>query len=106
MLELLSYLFAHLPTDFQFVVAFMVAGCCEFDLKLRSKLVDKMVEAQDEASTVLVEISARNTYAFFIAVRLADATSVTLFCVVAIAFVLHLKTAIQTSKQYNRITVE
>ena len=42
--QLLSYIFINIPADFQFLVPFMVAATHALDKRVRSNLVDKMME--------------------------------------------------------------
>ena len=77
--EVLSYLFFNPPANLQFLVPFMIAACREFDLRIRSTLVDKMMGEQDEPAVALIDITVNSTYAFFITIRLADADMETVF---------------------------
>ena len=101
--EILSHLFYNFPDTFQFLVPFLVAGCREFDKLLLSKLVTKMMGAQDEAATTLVAILINSSYSFFIAVRLVGSTYATLCSVVAIDFCIHLKSTFQIIKEFRRV---
>ena len=102
-LELLSHLFLNPPADLQFIVPFMIVAFREFDLLTRLKLVDKIMKHKDEPAAVLVNISVNATYASFVAVRLPDAENATVFCVVAIEFVLHMITTYQIIKEHKKI---
>ena len=87
--EVLSYLFDNIPTDFQFLVPFMVAFSRALDKRVRSYLVDKIMGKQDEPATALLEITISSTYSSLIAVRLTRATPATVFCTVSIDLFLH-----------------
>ena len=104
--EILSYLFDSFPPSFQFLVPFLVAGCREFDKRLLSKLVTKMMGAQDEAATTLVTILMSSSYSFLIAVRLVGSTYATICSAVAIDFCIHLKSTLQIIKEFRRVKDE
>ena len=95
--EVLSFLFSNVPISFQFLVAFLVAACRELDKRVRSKMVDNMMGEQDEPAKALISITISGTYGFFIAVRLAGASFLTVVCVLAIDFFLLLKIFTLTS---------
>lgn len=102
--EVLNYLFVNLPTYFQFLTPFMVAVCYEFDLKVRSKLVEKMTGDPEESAMALVYITVNATYAFFIAIRLAEAEISTVIMVLAVEFALHFKIAYEIINEHKKIT--
>ena len=104
--EVLSYCFENFPSNLQFLVAFMIAACREFDYQMRSKLVDKMVGDQGEPATALLAITVSAHYTFFIAVRLADAEFTTMCCVLGIDFALHLIFTIQIINENRKVAVE
>ena len=101
--EILSYLFDNLSDTFQFLVPFLVAGYREFDKRLLSKLVSKMIGVQQEAATALVAIIISSNYSFFIAVRLVGSTYATMCSTVVIDFFIHLKSTFQIIKDFKRI---
>ena len=104
--ELLTYAFYNIPSKFQFLSVFMIAVCREFDFRMRSKLVDKMMGDPDEPGIALNAITFTTLWAIFIAVRLADAEFSTLCVVLAIDFALHLKFTIEIIEEHKKIAVE
>ena len=68
--EMLSYLFVNPPLDLQILVPFMIVACREFDLRIRSKLVNKMTEEPDEPSAALNEITVNALYGTFLQLNL------------------------------------
>ena len=102
-ISVISYLFTNLPEAFQFLVVFMVAACREFDKRMRTHLVTKMMGTLDEPATVLVAINTSVFYSFYVATKLAGATGTTVFCVVSIDFALHSHITFQLIKQYNKV---
>ena len=104
--EVLSYLFVNPPLDKQILVPFMIVACREFDLRIRSKLVNKMTEYPDEPSAALLEITVNALYGTFIAIKLADAEPATVWCMVVIEFFLHMKTAYRIISERNRVVVK
>ena len=85
--EVLSYVFANLPEAFQFLVAFMIAACREFDKKVKTQLVATMMGTIDEPGSVLLAITTGAFFSSFIANRIAGTTVATVFCIVSIVSV-------------------
>ena len=104
--EVLSFLFVNPPAGLQILVPFMIVACREFDLRIRKKLVNKMTEEPDEPSTALVEIAVNAFYGTFIAIKLADAETATVWCMVTIEFFLHMKSAYLIISEKNRVVVK
>ena len=77
----------------------MMVACREFDLRVRSRLVDKMMGNQNEAATALLEILVNATYSFFIANKFPDAEITTIIFVFTIEFALHLRMTYQLIKE-------
>ena len=105
-LEVLSYLYFNPPANLQFLVPFMIAACREFDLHIRSKLVDKMMGEEDEAAAALIDVTVNSTWAFFITIRLANAEMETVFVVLVIDFLIHLRTTYQIIKEHRTVADE
>ena len=91
-MELLAHLFLNPPAGLQFLWPFIMATCREIDARIRSKLIDKIMGDQDEPAAALNDISVNTTYSLFIAIRLVDAEVATVYCLVILEFVLHLRT--------------
>ena len=104
--EFLSFLFLNPPGGYQFLVPFVIAACREVDLRIRSKIVKKMTGDEDVSSAALLDIAVNVTYASFVAIRLADAKTSTVYSVVAMEFVIHLAMTYQVIKEYIKIAVE
>ena len=101
--EFLSYLFSNLSTTFQFLVPFFVAACREFDKRVRTKLVNKMMGKQDEPASALLAITVSSFYTFFMAIRLTGATYATVSCFVSIDFMLHSHATYKLIHEYKKI---
>ena len=104
--EILSYLFANAPFGFQFLVPFLVAGCRELDKHVKSKLMNKMNGSQDESAKVLVAVQVSCQFSFFIAIRLVDASLLTICSTVAIDSVLHLKMTYEIIKELRKVYID
>ena len=104
--EILSFLFANAPVKFQFLVPFMVAGCRELDNRVRSKLMTKMNQSQDEAAKILVAVQVNCNFSFFIAIRLVDATLPTICSTVAIDFALNSKMTYEIIKDFRKVNID
>ena len=106
LVEVLSYLFFNLPANMQFLVPFMIAACREVDSRIRSKIVEKMMGELGEPAYALLDVTVNGQYAFFITIRLADAESATVFTVVAIDLILHLRLTYQIINENRKVAVE
>ena len=106
LVEVASYLFFNLPANMQLLVPFLIAACREVDSRIRSKIVEKMMGEIDEPASALVDVTVNGVYAYFITVRLADAEIATVFTVVAIDFILHLRLTYQIINEHRRVEVE
>ena len=104
--EILSYLFANSPAALQFIVPFIVSARREFDKRVRSKLVNKIMGQQDESAAVLLTATVNSTNAFFIAVRLVGAELSTVVCAVAIDFIFHMRAAYKIINEHTKVTNE
>ena len=102
--ECLSYLYANVQVEFQFLVPFMVAGCRDLDKRVLSKLVTKMMGVQDEAATALVVTAVASGYSFFMSIRLVGAEFATLCCTIFIDFFLHLRMTIRIIKEIRKVS--
>ena len=104
LLEIVSTLFINLPSDFQFVVAFILPACRELNRYVTSKLVNKMMEQKDEEAYVLIGINVNAQNAFFIATRLINAERATVACFVGVDFIFHLSLTYQIIKGERKIS--
>ena len=104
--EVLSFLFANIPSGYQFFVIFMVAGCREFDKRVRAKLITKMMGALDESAVALLGVLVSSDYSFFMAIRLVGAEVATICCNVTMDLFLHAKMTRQIIKQYKVVNPE
>ena len=104
--EVLSNLFTNIPSDFQFVVALIVAACRELDKRVRSKIVTKMMGKQDEPAAALLTIFISSFYGFFMAVRLTGSTLETICCFLFVDQFLHSRATFKIIRQYKRVKVD
>ena len=104
--QILIFLWQKLPDDFQFLIAFLVAGIRELDQRVQSKLVRRMVGIQDESATALLSIAVSSRWSFFIAIRLVGAEFSTILCIVVIDFVLHMRKTYKIIKESKRINTQ
>ena len=104
--EVLSNLFTNIPSDFQFVVALIVAACRELDKRVRSKIVTKMMGKLDEPAAALLTIFISSFYGFFMAVRLTGSTLETICCFLFVDQFLHSRATFKIIRQYKRVKVD
>ena len=102
--EGLALLFFYFPEGFQFLVAFIIAGCRDLDKRVRSNMVTKITGIQDEASTVLLVVIISTVWGLFISSRLLASEILTICCITAIDFALHLKKTLQIIKSCIKTT--
>ena len=86
----LSIIFKKLPTNFQFVIAFIIPILREGNKRILSQFVQSMAGKENERANVWMSISLNIHYAFFITIRLAGAGNITVFSIMAIDFLFHL----------------
>ena len=104
--EILSFLYTKIAAEFQFSVAFLLAGCREFDKSVRMKLLDKMMRKMDEEAIGLLTTQVNSSYAFFIAIRLVKAEWATMISTVAIELILHLRMTLQIIQDRRKLNGE
>ena len=104
--EALSLLFASVPASFQILIIMLVVGCQKFDMKFRSKLINKMMGQQDEAGMVLLSVNVGVLYSIFISVRLVGAELATVCCSVFIGFVSHFIMTYHIIKDFRKVTID
>ena len=102
-LKMLSYLYSNPPANLQILLPFILAACRELDLQIRSKLVNKMMGDEDEAAVALIDTTVNSTFAFFIAIRLANAKMETVFVILAIDFIIHLRTSYKIINEHRTV---
>lgn len=105
-LEILTYLFANPPGGLQFLVPFVVVGCRETDRYLRATLITWIMGIQNEPAAILNAINVSTTYTSFITIRIVGTEVSTIFCTVAVDFILHLKTTHEMIKGFTRVGAE
>ena len=88
--DVLSIIFNKLPTNFQFVVAFIIPLARESNKRVLSQFVEAMAGKEDERANVWMCITINIHYALFITIRLAGAENITVFSIMTIDFILHL----------------
>ena len=101
--EILSYVFKNLPTEVQFLVAFLIAGCREFDLRVRAKIITNMMGEEDETGMAFNDIIVDVHYANFVSTRLDEAELTSILCFVAIDFGYHLITTYGIIREHRKI---
>ena len=88
--DVLSIIFKKLPSNFQFVIAFIIPLLREGNKRFLSKLVRTMAGKEDERANVWMSISLNIHYALFITIKLAGAENITVFSIMIIDFIFHL----------------
>ena len=104
--EGISIVFKALSGDWQWIIAFLILLLKRFETFVQSRLVNRMLGGQDEASKVLLGLSINSAYSFLIAVRLPDAEIITVCCIVAVDFLLQLKITLKMVQLHNFVTDE
>ena len=101
--EVLSILFAHAPSGFQFLVVFLLAACQKFDTKIRNKMIIKMMGETNEEAMAILTIDINVLYSSFIAVRLTGAEWATVCASVLTGFILHLQLTYRIIQDFGKI---
>ena len=102
--EILAFLFTNLPSEWQWIMAFLIPSLRELDKSIRSKMVTKMAGNKDEKARVLLGIAINLFYALFVAIRFVGAEPATAYCIMTVDFVLHLRMTYQTIQVHNSVT--
>ena len=104
--EVLSYFWKNFTQDWKFVLAFLIAACRECYFQVGMILVDKMMDSINDSSIALLTVNVNTTYGMFLATRLTGANLATVCCILAIDFIIHLKTTYQVIKEHRKIGIE
>ena len=86
----LSTLFKKLPSNFQFVIAFIIPLLRQYNKRVLSQFVNAMAGKEDDRANVWMNISLSIHDALFITICLAGAENVTVFSINTIGFIFHL----------------
>ena len=104
--EVISYLFENAPTELQFIVPILVAGCQKSDMNVRVKLITNMMGEQDGPAMILLTTNVSVLYAGFITVRLVGAEWSTICSSVFTGFFLHLRLTYRIIQRFKQVNDE
>ena len=104
--DILSILFKNTPLYLEWLFAFVVPCFREMNKRVLTKLVHRMAGSDNEAANVLLVMNVNVHYALFIAIRLSGSHISTVCCMLAIDFILHLKTAHNLIQNQRKVTVD
>ena len=96
-------LFIVLSGYLELIAACLISLLKQLHYIMCSKLVDRMVGGQDEASKVCLGLSIYSAYSFFIAARLPNVEIFTVFVMIAFDFFLHLKMTYKIVQLHNMV---
>ena len=102
----LTILFESLSAELQILMAAIIPLCRSFDLWIVSKLVVKMSGTDNELANTLYSVSMNLEFAVFVAVMLADANDLTVYCMLGAEFALHLVSCYQIIKRLKKNRVD
>ena len=98
----LSILFKVLSGELQFLMAIFIPFCRSFDSWVLSKLVYKMTREENETAFIFLNVSVTLDFAIFVAVMLASSNDLTVYCILGVEFLLHLKSCLSIIRDKNR----
>ena len=98
----LSILFKVLSDELQFIMAIIIPICRSFDSWVLSKLVFKMSGKENEAARIFLIVSVTLDFAIFVAVMLASSNDLTVYCILGVEFLIHLKSCFDIIRHKNQ----
>ena len=101
--QVMLILFIVLPGYLELIAACLISLLKQLHYFVNSKLVDRMVGGQEEASQVCLGLSIYSAYSFFIAARLPNVEIYTVFVMIAFDFFLHSKMTYKIIQLHNMI---
>ena len=102
----LSILFETLPEDFQFLMSIFVPICRFVDSLILSKLVTKISGNHNQLANIFLNVSIYMDFAVFVAVMLASANNATVYSILGVEFMLHLKACYHIIRSKTRTRTE
>ena len=102
----LSILFETLPEDFQFLMSIFVPICRFVDSLILSKLVTKISGNHNQLANIFLNVSIYMDFAVFVAVMLASANDITVYSILGVEFMLHLKACYHIIRSKTRTRTE
>ena len=104
--DALSVGFKTISGNYQFIFALLIPAAKEMNKRVLSKLVARMVGNEDERANVLFSAGLNIHYAFFVALRMNGAETLTIVCIVVVDFLLQLWMVYQIIQLNPKVTAE
>lgn len=99
----LTIIFENLAAELQVMMAILIPLCRSFDHWIISNLVVKMSGRNNERANTLYSVSINLDAAVFVAVMLASANDLTVYCILCTEITLHLVSCYQIIKRSKKI---
>ena len=95
-----------LPSNFQWTVCIVIPVIRLLNSKILSRLVLKMTESDDEIAKFTLNIEVISMFTFYIAVTLTNSDEITVFSLLAVEFLLHIRQCYYIIKWTRRVDAD
>ena len=99
----LTITFETLPPEYQWVMSILVPSCRSLDSWILSKVVNKMSGKDNKLASILFSVALVIDFAVYVAVMLSTANDMTVYCILAAEFILHLFSCYQIIRLQKKI---
>ena len=100
----LSILFEIIPIHSQWIMAILIPFFRKLNLWIVSKITLRIVGPDNQRASFTVASSITSIYILFIAIQLSSASKVTVYSILGVKFVLHLRTCYQIVSLQRKVT--
>ena len=87
----------------QWIMALLIPSCRAFNTKLLEKLVYRMAGPDNQTADVLLAAAVDMYFGLFVAILLASASELTVYCILGVDFLLHLRSCFGVVKLHKKI---
>ena len=98
-----SMIFKKLPSNLQWLISIMIPILKNFNHWMLSRFIIRIAGANDEMANFIVATDIMGIYNLYIAVQLITASDITIYCILAVELVLHIRSCYQIIKMYRKV---
>ena len=103
---MLSIIYRKLPLNLQWIIAIIIPILRSANTQMLTKFVKRMVGNNNEMANVVLITSISCTYTLYIAIQITSATDLTVYSLLGIKYLLHIKSCFQVIKLHRKIRNE
>ena len=104
-LSVLSSIFQMFPVNLQWLMAILIPSFRLLDEWILSKIVYKMAGDDCDNAKVLLSTAVLMKFGLYVAILLASASELTVWCILVVDLVLHLKSCFQIARQKKKVEI-